>query len=495
MEEIMAVKKMKYEQWCAIVFWGFLFFSLIAFFTKAHMLVPYDGDDWNNLSAFRAAYPKVGAWNPIKILPEDSFPIMGYVGAYFIMPFVKDYVFSIALASAIFLSLAICVYVFLFSQVLERNFKLPSYAVYALSLGFFLLHFLALYASDVGSQYLFGSANLTCFYHYTIPGLLNLCLVEYFLAYGIPKQMPWERGIGHCGALFFALYLAIFSNVLHNIILIAFIAAHILFTYRLELFSPKNWKSIWKENHFLAMIMVVWVLSLAFELTGGRANSIGASVIHLPLKQTILSMWGALKTTNKMFLVFLVLTLAAFWRAKAWRGELIHVPGKLLVSGLFTGLYLFMVCAKASAGYITRADVLLGIYAFLIMGIVTTAAIVLEKRPKLFMLAPILLLIISMDVLRGPYVESTMGRLLPRTCYLVDNDMIEQIKKADEAHQKEMVLHVPKGDNLDNWPHPMYMGENISRTLYRHGIITRPIEITLQPDVSMNEKYNIPIQK
>ena len=73
--------------------------------------------------------------------------------------------------------------------------------------------------------------------------------------------------------------------------------------------------------------------------------------------------------------------------------------------------------------------------------------------------------------------------------------MIEQIKKADEAHQKEMVLHVPKGDNLDNWPHPMYMGENISRTLYRHGIITRPIEITLQPDVSMNEKYNIPIQK
>ncbi len=495
MEEMIAVQETKYRRWGAIAFFGFIFLSLMVFFTKAHMLVPYDGDDWNNLSAFRAAYPKVGAWNPIKILPEDSFPIIGYVGAYFIMPLVKDYVFSIALASAIFLSLAICGYVFLFSKVLERNFKLPLYSVYALTLAFLLLHFMALHSSETGSQYLFGAANLTCFYHYTIPALLNLSLVEYFLAYGVPKQMPWEKGIGHCAILIFALYLAIFSNVLHNIILVAFISAYILFTYRRELFAPKNWKSIWKENHFLAMIMVAWVLSLALELTGGRANSIGASIIHLPLKETILSLWGAVKSTNKMFLVFFVLAAVACLRTKNLRENVVQIPGKLLVSGFFTALYLFLVCAKASGGYIARSDVLISVYGFLIMAILTAAAIFVEKKPKLFVWVPILLLVISVDVLRGPYVESTMGRLLPRTCYMVDNDLVEQIKKADEANQKKMVLHVPKGDNRDNWPHPMYMGENISRTLYRHGVIGHEIEITLQPDVSMNEKYHIPVQK
>ena len=58
-----------------------------------------------------------------------------------------------------------------------------------------------------------------------------------------------------------------------------------------------------------------------------------------------------------------------------------------------------------------------------------------------------------------------------------------------------MILVVPKGDDRDNWPHPMYMGGNISRTLYRHGIITQPLKITIKPDTKMNEKYHIAIPK
>ncbi len=494
-------KENRWSRWSAWAFFGCIFFALLAFFTEAHMLVPYDGDDWANLSGFRAAVPKVGAWNPIKILPEDSFPIIGYVAAYFIMPFTKDYIFSIALASAILVSGIICCYVFLFSKILERKFHLKSYEIYALTFAFFLLHFLIFRSSETGSQYLFGSANLTCFYHYNIPGLLSLCLVEYFLAYGLPKRLPLEKGMGYCALLIFVIYLAIFSNVLENMSLAAFLFVYVLFTYKGKLFKPSNWKSICMENSFLLAIMVVWLISLGFEMTGGRAHSIGASFLQLPLKRTIMAAWSTLKGTNKIFLLLLASSLgfSAFcWLRGKWNEEtekLGRIVGLLLLSSVFSFIYLVLVCAKASAGYIASAHVMLGACGLLIMAAVCTAALFLKKYPKAFLLAPILLLVIAVDVMKGGYAESTMGRVLPSACYLVDHDLVNQVVQADKAHQKKMVLHVPKGDNRDNWPHPMYMGKSFSRTLCHHGIITAPIEITIQPDVSMNEKYNLPIRK
>ncbi len=494
-------KESLWNRWSPWVFFGCIFFALLAFFTEAHMLVPYDGDDWANLSGFRAAFPKVGSWNPIKILPEDSFPIIGYVAAYFVMPFTKDYIFAIAFVSAVFVSSVICCYVFLFSKVLEHRFHLKSYEIYALTFAFFLLHFLIFRSSETGSQYLFGSANLTCFYHYNIPGLLNLCLVEYFLAFGLPKRIPWEKGIAYCALLIFVIYLAIFSNVLENMAFPIFIATYILITYKMDLFKPSNWKTIRKENYFLVIILVVWLISLAFEMTGGRANSIGASFLQLPFTRTLVAAWSTLKGTNKIFLALLVTSLGFFfscWVRGKWNEEtkkLNHIVGWLLVSCAFTFIYLVLVCAKASAGYMASAYVILDACGLLIMAIICVAAIFLKKYPKAFLLAPILLLVISVDVMKGPYAESTMGRVIPQTCYLVNRDIVDQVVKADQAHQKELVLHVPKGDNRDNWPHPMYMGKNFSKTLYRHGIITRPIKITIEPDVSMNKKYNIPIQK
>ena len=58
-----------------------------------------------------------------------------------------------------------------------------------------------------------------------------------------------------------------------------------------------------------------------------------------------------------------------------------------------------------------------------------------------------------------------------------------------------MILYVPKGNNIDNWPHPMYMGKRISNTLYKHGLISKLIKIKIQPDETLNQKYNIDIPK
>ncbi len=496
-----SVKKQPIFSYSSIAFFGIIFLILIAFFTQVHPLIPYDGDDWANLSGFRAAIPKWGIWNPIKILPEDSFPVIGFIAAFIVTPLTHDYILSITLTSAAFFSLMIIAYLFLFSKILERRFHLDPCIIYTLTATFFLFHFLALQIPDRASQYLFGAVNLTCIFHYTIPALLNLSLVEYFIAYGLPKCIPFERGIGHCSLLIFFIYLAIFSNVLNSIILVAFISSCLLWEYKFALLSFKNLKSILKENMFLLGILAVWFLSLLFEMTGGRAQSIGANILQLPIKQTWLCLWNTIKSAGKSFpiAVAFITLFSYYFVVKRYPNTLkqnyISLIGRLLLSCAFVFCYLLLVCAKAGPGYFGRTDVLIDLYGFIIIIILCMTAFLLKKHPKAFIIAPIVLLIIIIKVMSSSYRESTMGGILPHTCYQVNHDLINQIVQADQNYQEGMILRVPKGDNRDNWPHPMYMGGAIARTLYRHNIIQRPIKISISPDVTMNEKYNIPIQK
>ncbi|BBK25610.1 hypothetical protein Dia5BBH33_15450 [Dialister hominis] len=94
---------------------------------------------------------------------------------------------------------------------------------------------------------------------------------------------------------------------------------------------------------------------------------------------------------------------------------------------------------------------------------------------------------------RSAFMESNLVGVSPRNCYAVNIDILNQIQLADQRNVSELELHVPKGDNRDNWPHPDYMGKNICQTLYRDGIISRTFDIQIVPDINMNKKYHIPI--
>lgn len=87
--------------------------------------------------------------------------------------------------------------------------------------------------------------------------------------------------------------------------------------------------------------------------------------------------------------------------------------------------------------------------------------------------------------------ESNIRNIAPYKCVQIDNFLIDQIVKADKEGKEKMELIVPKTDYKYNWPHPTYMGANISRTLYAHGIISKNIKITIKPDANINKKYNL----
>lgn len=487
-----------------IAFWCTLFLILFVFFTQVHPLVPYDGDDWVNMSSFRVALPKWHAWNPVKVLPEISFPIAGYIAAYFVTPIVGDYVRSIVLVSAFYVCSIVLLYLFLFKKILEKNVGLSEFACALITVLFLIAHFVILKKTGVNSQYLLGSANLTCFYHYTVPGILNLCLVEYFMLNEFSLKSFTEKNMITKSIVLLGIYLAIFSNVLHSIIFIAAVMAYLILEYWKELLCPNCWKALIKENYFWLGIVLVWLVSLVFEMSGGRAHGIGRDLMQLPIKQTMLTFWGASKSFNSFLLagIFILLVLFAYWlHKKRLTSEVVKIVRfqclQLVVAIGILIIYLVLVCAKASPGYIGRGDVLVGPLGLLLIAIFLASSAIIKKHTKLVLVLPIALLVFSVEALspKSAYAESTMNRVNPRICYAIDNDLINQIVSADKAGKTEMILVVPKGDDRDNWPHPMYMGGNISRTLYRHGIITQPLKITIKPDTKMNEKYHIAIPK
>lgn len=142
------------------LFFGLIFLSIVIFFTTAHPLVPYDGDDWSNLSLMRKAVPMTGAYNPIKILPETLFPLAGLIAAYVVYPLIGDYISAIAMTSALVMGGLVCLYMYLFFRFVESWLSLSDYANMMVTALFFLLHFALFYEKLSPVIYLFGSINL-----------------------------------------------------------------------------------------------------------------------------------------------------------------------------------------------------------------------------------------------------------------------------------------------------------------------------------------------
>lgn len=482
-----------------ISFFLLIFIGIFTFFTKAHLLVPYDGDDWAGLSLMRNAIPIWKGWNPIKILPEDLFSLLGTFSAYITYPLVGDYVYSIAITSAALFGLLVCVYIYLFCKLMQSWLSLSTSQSILTTTLFFILHFCLFYKKDAVVPYLFGTVNLTCLYHYIIPAVVNLCVVFYLARFDLPHRQNKSLTLGKGSILILAIYLAIFSNVLSNIILASYVICILLMRFLSSGGYRKNLKGFFKDNRLYVAILILWIIALLFEANGGRAHSIGKGILSLPVPQTLKLYTTTVAQISKSVAIFAVVMVGVALYIRRRISDIFYYKIGILYIGIsvISFAYLILVCAKAEPGYIARSDVFISLIIWTVLFICFTVAYILRNCPNVTYVLPIFLLYFTMQasVGVGSYLENTMGHVNPKICYQIDNEIIQQVKDADQAGQSEMTLLVPKGDNKDNWPHPMYMGGNLSRTLHKHGIISKPMKITIQPDSSINEKYHIAIPK
>ena len=125
-----------------LLFLSFLFF--VFYFGLIHPLVPFDTDDWMNMSIVRPLYPSLNWWNPTKVFPERLEPAVAMFAVRFITPIIGDYINALILANAIVVSFFITCYLYFVQKLLNDKFQLSPLSNFCIIVLFVLLHFLIL---------------------------------------------------------------------------------------------------------------------------------------------------------------------------------------------------------------------------------------------------------------------------------------------------------------------------------------------------------------
>lgn len=480
--------------------WYLLIFGIMfLWFARVKPLVPYDGDDWLYLSYARKAVPLWGDWNPARVLPEVLMPLCGAVAAYVVMPLTGDYIGSITIVSAAVVSGFITLYVGCFEWLIVRKFSLSSASSVLISGLFLLLHFLVYRSLDSDNGYLFLCLDLTCYFYYLIPALLNCSLVMFLMAGGYETHL--QQGSMEKKGLFFAVvYFAVFSNLPDSVILAIYAGVRVLLSFVKEIRGKFNWKKLLKENGIYWIILIAWLISAVFELCGARAqDDMGYRLSFLQsLKETAYRLVMGIKGWNRMFLLLTaVVVVSAGVLLVRQKGEqekhFLGWAGTVLLCTVVMALAAIVLCAKVDITYITRAEYIFGIYFYGFLLLLSILAYLVRKQPKILLVLPLLLCILVSETHTAgkTFLNANFLGVDAEICEAIDNDLIDQILTASRAGQEEVTIHAPASDRSSNWPIAYYVGDRIANTLFEHGILERPIRVTVEPDPDMNRKYGL----
>lgn len=494
------MKERKHSQQELIWYLLILVFSFV-WFTQVHPLVILDADDWTYLTPDREAWPILGEWNPAKVFPEIFMPLCSTVGNFLLMPLFKDYVTVMTVTHAFVVSAFLVVYVSCAARLLKRLFQLDIWGeIYAGAL-FLIFHFLALRSQETNNLYLLYCKDVNCYYNYLIPGLLNACIVLWMMKNPRFDYFMSTGSHGSKGIFLLMLYLAIFSNLTDSLILAVYAGAKLLADFIDTLLRKKeiSFLHFLKDRSLLLSIFGAWLVSALFELSGGRAGTGASGSLLHRLRDTAYCLLQVLKSCNGLFLLVcgaiilgaVVLYLRSKGRDHAFRD----------LCTLWTLCILAMVvcmvvlCAVVEPAYLYRAEYLFPIFFCCLMLILLCFGYVLQKCPKLLLVLPIVLcvLISEADTKEKTFQESNVGNIDSALCAEISRDLIDQVRTACDAGEREMTLYVPLWDSEDNWPHALQLMDRIRYALYAHRVIDYPISITVTADEAKNAQFHLAV--
>lgn len=488
----MVKKYLRKEHVLLIGFSTFIFLSMLLFFLKIHPLIIYDADDWLYASYFRLPIPIWNDWNPSRVFPEIFMPLCSTLAVYLLMPLTHDYIWSLALMYGIIVSFFITLYVSAFALFLREKMKTSVSNSIIISMFFFIFHFLIFKTAESGNHHLFYANDVTCYFYYIIPTILNVILVIILELYpDLMDVFSRKNGILK-GVILFGVYMAIFSNMFCSVILAVWAGVEII-NSGLELISCRQFRfrTILRNNIYKLMVVLSWLISIIYELSGGRAESLAGISFAENVKYTIHNFINVLISVNKyvalLLICVIILYLAIIRNKKQGRYILIALANAVII-----GVFLILACAKSNAYYITRTEILLALcfWVFAAIGIMATALI--DNRVIRSLSPCILLLLCTIINSHGiTFADANCGEVDWKTCYDISSDFVEQIEVADDDNKMNIVLKVPQYDDSQNWPLAIYGEDRICYTLYKHGIVSHNLNVIFEPDNSINQKWGI----
>lgn len=489
----------------------FLLICMSIFFISAHPMYIYDTDDWTYISANRVGVPIPGGWNPIKVLPETLFPLICELSVNVIYPFTGDYFGAMALGVGLFTAILITVFLYLFSSVIRMKCGL-SYKKQVVCMFFLaLIMFLPYATGETAWGHMFYASTVNGYFNYIVPAVFNAILA---LAIWKNEDKRAEKQFGTENIVFASLtclliYLCIFSNIFHSVISMSIVGA--ILTERLissivlnrnKGSEKKKFYRLLKEYIFdnisyLAMLFV-WFVSLILEANGQRASSNDG--IHDSIAKTFGYLIKRFASLNKMFWLLLFVTVSAavimniLFFAKKKDEETDKNYRKNVIRYIFTLLlttvFLILVCTRVSAEYIANTGVFWGIMFWIIMLMMVSAGYILKRCEYTILAMPVVILVLVSVIVVGK--NNYMDIYSPEKIKLINEDMVSQIVEADQRGEGSVEVLIPKHQNPE-WPLNIYYGgERISKSLYRHEITQKQMNITLVPSEEKSIEFGYP---
>lgn len=472
-----------------------VFAFLLLFFGRIHPLMMHDGDDWGYASYSRGALPIWGYWNPTRVLPEILSPLGVYLGGYIIYPLLGDFSWSLTLSFALLVSAMITVYIMAAERHLRRNFGLPTAFALMIAAQFFLFHFLVFRSQSSDNVHLFYCWNVNTYFFYLIPALFNVALVLGWDEHASSQECGADRGVAKKAVLLLFVYLAVFSNLYCSQILAIYCGVRLMICLAQVLMGRKTLDGLFRKNAWLIAVLALWLVSVVFELNGGRAGSMDSEAGYIAqLKSTVWYLLDRLRTVNGKFVLVssaAVLVALALLVKSGCKTEFDQEYAQRMIQwvlcGGFSLLYLILLSAAAAPGYIMRPDVLFGAAFFALMIVITSLAYIARRAPRVMTVMPLLLfvLVFETDTRWKTFKEPNISNLPAQECADINNAMIEQLIEADREGLTTVELRVPEG------PYPWYMGDGMARTLLKCGLIHHAMDATAVTVDDFYEVYEI----
>ena len=462
-----------------LFFTGFLI--LFFYYGLIHPLVPFDTDDWMNLTITRPFYPSLDCWNPTKVFPELLEPTVAKIAVRFITPVIGDYVNALIIANAIVISFFITVYLYLIQKLLTYRFKLSLICSFFVVVIFALLHFFVLKTKPTGNDYLWYAEDCNCYYHYIVSNLLCSILVLCLMIFDVKTLSKGWRAI----VLGIITYFALCSNLYSTVILIAYAGATLLYDLVASKKSEARWMTTYIRQHsYYLILMLLWFTVQIIEVNGIRANSYGHIDDSLS-EYVLLSMQNLFAVRyNVVAIIFIIVSIVGAKTYHIFIGHhgILHIGKRqviILLAAVLSLLYLTLLSSKVNPENMKKGQVIFSwAFYFLLMSILCLGYLC-SKIKGIRCLLP-LAIIIVVFIIQNVRSEFLGVQCLWGTseyeCIYTNRDIIDQVRYAEALGQDSVTIHVPKFDYKDNWPLASDCSFSIGNTLSIHKIIRRKLK-------------------
>ena len=489
------------SKWVYPAFVLTVFAFLLVFFCAYRPVVLDNMDDWTYISFTRRAVPLWKYWNPTRVFPEIFMPVCAQLGVFLMYPFTGDYVWSVSAA----LNLALCVFAALyfafFCRILYRKMGIAESVGVMISVLFLVLHFKSWMSPWIPGRHVLYTGCATTAFYYTIPALLNAMLV---MAMDISAQTErfadGEKPVQK-GCFIILLYLAVFSNLFSSCILAVYAGWRMLCLMCQAVSRRISVRECLKKGAVFVGILAAWLVSVVYEVAGGRAANLQSDVSYWArIKETVHMLLNTIEQMDDavFFLcagmiaagvVLLAISRCSKEEDRAYACELL----KHLVCAALTGVFLILLCAATASSYIDRMDVLIGPVFHVMLASAYSLAYVIRKWKAGALAVPLVIFVFAFDVLMGigSFAHSTTNGQPAETALAVNRAFMQQILDADQAGLTEMTMKVPVCDSADNFPYAYAMGGRMITTLSNHGMIDHLEVIHIEPTEGFYAEFGI----